>query len=230
MFTTPAKKRFSWSYSKMKNFEICPRKHEAYDLKKIVVEAQGPDSPLAEGNRIHAVMHKALRDKEMLPIDLLYLQPWIDKVLSKPGELYVEQQYAITDQFTKCAWFAPNAWFRAIGDAIKIYDKAGIIWDWKTGKIVEDSVQLALTAQCLFCHFPQLEVVASKFVWLAHECETTDTFTRGKLAMMWPGLYARLDPMKRSFETGLYTPKPSGMCVRYCGVTTCEFHGKGTRR
>ncbi len=224
------KKRFAWSYSRLKNFESCPLKHQCYDITKSVVEEQEPGGPLDYGNTVHKALAAAIGKDTPLPTELIYLRPWVYKVRAGPGKLLVEQQYAITAEFAPCAWFSPVAWFRSIGDVVRIDPPVALILDWKTGKIVEDSVQLALMAQCVFCHFPEVSVVRSEFVWLAHECTTSDRFTRDKLVTMWPGLFARVEAMEQAFNTGVYTPKPSGLCVRHCGVTQCEFHGKGSRK
>lgn len=221
------KKRFSTSYSRIKNFEACPRKHNAYDITKRVTEEQSDQ--LAYGDFVHKSMAKALRDGEALPTELIYLTPWVDKVSKGPGKLLVEQQYAITADFTPCAWFSPVAWFRGIADVVRLDPPVALALDWKTGKIVEDSVQLAIMAQMIMCHHPEISIVRAEFVWLAHECTTSDRFTKDKLVSMWPGLFARIAPLEQAFTTGVYPPKPSGLCVRHCGDTTCEFHGKGTR-
>ena len=222
------KKPFAWSYSKLKNFETCPLKHKSYDIDKIVVE--GKSEALEYGNAVHKALADAIGKGVPLPAAMSYsLQPWVEKVRSGPGALMVEQQYAITADFNKCTWFSPSAWFRGIGDVVRINDTVALVLDWKTGKIVEDIVQLALMAQCLFVHYPDVQAVRSEFVWLAHDCTTSEVYTRSKMVDMWPGLFERVGVMKQAWDTGVYPPKPSGLCVRHCGVTSCEFHGKGTR-
>ena len=155
-------KEWAWSFSKLKNFEACPRRHNEIDLKKNFIEEVKPGSPLDIGNKVHTAMAAALKG-EAPPADDIKklhswgvewkdLQPWVDCVQQWPGELHVEQQYAITRDFRPTAWFAPNTWYRGIGDAVKIHGSLGLIVDWKTGKMPDEPVspQLFLMAQCLF--------------------------------------------------------------------------------
>ena len=86
------------------------------------------------------------------------LEPWVKRAFTLKGKdvrdygavVASEQMLAIDKDFSPCEWFAKNAWYRAKVDASwRLRDRAGII-DWKTGKIVEDSVQLMLSAACMF--------------------------------------------------------------------------------
>src|SRR5205807_2231069 len=77
--------------------------------------------------------------------------------------ILVEQQLAINADFGPVPWFDSAAWFRGIGDVIKIVGPVALIVDWKTGKIVEDSQQLALMAACVFAHHPEVQKVRSEF-------------------------------------------------------------------
>ncbi len=224
---TPAKK-FAWSFSKLKNFETCPKRHYEIDIAKNVVEA--PSEQLAYGNRVHKSLADAIGKAIPLPPDLLYLQRWVDRVLKWEGVRHVEQRYAITREFAPCSWFAPNAWYRGIGDLVVIDTQLGIIDDWKTGRVLEDSVQLALMAQCLFSHFPELTHVHSEYVWTAHDCKTAEVFTRPDMVNMWPALLQRVDAMEQAAVGLSYPPKPGGLCVRYCPVVSCPYHGKGSNR
>jgi hypothetical protein len=139
--------------------------------------------------------------------------------------MLVEQKFAITEDFQPCAWFADNAWFRAIGDAITLAGPVGLIVDWKTGKILEDSSQLALSAACLFAHFPELQKVRSEFVWLAHDCNMPETYSRDSMVRMWSNIWPRIEALKSAYEKDEWPAKPSGLCRKYCLVTSCPHCG-----
>src|SRR5579859_6617903 len=173
-----AGKEWSWSYSKLKNFEVCPRKHYEVDLAKTYAETQDddPDSALNYGNRVHDAFKQALLNGVALSPEMQHLQIWVDRVKAGPGTLLVEQKYAINRNFQKTTYFAPDVWVRMIGDVVKIDRDIALVLDWKTGKIVEDSVQLMLMAQALFSHYPDLKRVRSEFVWLKHDCTTPEVF------------------------------------------------------
>lgn len=220
-------KQWSWSFSKLKNFETCPKRHYEIDLAKNYSEPVEPGGALDWGNRVHDAFKKTLKGLAPLPPEMVTYQRWIDAVLAGPGELMVEQKYAITKDFQKTEYFAPNAWYRGIGDAVRINGPVGLIVDWKTGAIKVDSVQLMLMAQCLFSHYPQLQRVRSEFIWLKDDCNTPEVYSRQDLANAWIGLLDRVHSMEHAAITQTYPPRPSGLCKSYCPVSSCPYHGKG---
>lgn len=221
------KKEWSWSYSKLKNFEVCPKRMNEIDLLKNYAEPEDPNGPLAWGNRVHDALAKALKG-EPLPTEMSMYQSWVDRVLRGSGALLVEQKYAINRQLQKTAYFANDVWYRGIGDVVRIAGDIGLVLDWKTGKILEDSVQLMLMAQCLFAHYPDLKYVRSEFVWLKDDCTTPELLSRQEVAQQWVELLPRVAQMEAAAQKDHYPPKPGRLCKRYCAVTSCPFHGKGT--
>ncbi len=222
-----AKKEWAWSYSKLKNFETCPKRHYEIDLAKNYSEPEEVGGPLEWGNRVHKALAAACSGSETLDEDMGRFQPWVDKVRSGPGKLLVEQKYAITRDFRPTTYFASDVWYRGIGDVVRIDGPVALVLDWKTGKILEDSVQLMLMAQCLFSHFPNLLRVRSEFVWLKDDCTSPEVFDRAEVADNWRGLLPRVQGMELAATTASYPPKPGKLCKKWCVVTSCPFHGKG---
>ena len=226
-------KDWSWSYSKLKNYEVCPKKHYEVDIAKTYVEEQSddPDSALIWGNRVHDAFKQALlHAPHKMPEEMVMYQHWVDRVLSGPGTLLVEQKYAINRLFQKTAYFAPDAWYRGIGDVVRLDRDLALVLDWKTGKILEDSVQLMLMAQCLFSHYPQLKYVRSEFIWLKHDAQTPELFSRQEVADQWVGLLDRVNSLETASKTMTYPPKPGYLCKKYCPVQSCPFWKKGAQR
>lgn len=218
-------KSFAWSFSRLKNYETCPLKYHEVDVLKNFREDESEQ--LKWGNHVHKTLAAVLLGQQTLPKEMEAYQKWIDRVNKLPGELHVEQKYAIDREFVPTGYFAPNVWFRGIGDVVKIAGTRGAILDWKTGAIKVDSVQLMLTAQCLFSHYPQLQKVHTGFIWLQDDVTTTEEYTREDLAECWLGLYGRVDSLENATKTNNFPPKPSGLCRKWCPVTTCKYHGKG---
>jgi len=214
-----------WSYSKLKNYETCPKRHFHYDLAKDIVEPLSDQ--LKDGNFIHDVLAKRISAGTPLPPQVIEYEPWAVRVLTGPGQILVEQKLAIRKDFSACKWFGDRTvWFRGIGDVIKINGPVGLIIDWKTGKIVEDSQQLMLMAQCVFSHYPAVKIVRSEFVWLAHNATTREDFKRDEMAGHWAGLLPRVALMQQANKTMTYPPKKGGLCRRWCAVTACPHHGE----
>ena len=136
-------KAFSFSYSKLKNYETCPKRHYHYEVVKDVSEPEG--EALQYGNAVHAALAKALIGDEPLPRHFTNLQQWVDRIAGGSyDKLLTEQKLAITNDFSPCTWFAKDAWYRGIADVIKITGRVALVGDFKTGKLIEDGSQLAL--------------------------------------------------------------------------------------
>ena len=228
---------FAWSYSKLKNFESCAKRHYHVDIKKDVVEEES--AQLALGNEAHAALAKAVMGTAPLPEAFAPYQHWVDKIVGAPApnvQILVERQLAISEFFLPAPWFKKSPaetspWFRGIIDVLKLVtvsngQQIALVADWKTGKVVEDSVQLALFAQCVFAHYPLVERVRTEFIWLADDCTTRDDFTRQDMPELWAALNPRVGQQIEAAKTGEYPPKPGYLCKRYCPVTSCVHHGK----
>jgi len=225
---TAPKKEWSWSFSKLKNYEICPKRHYEVDIAKSTPDAGG--EALEWGNAVHDTLRDVLRDNAPLPASMADYAYWVDRVRRGSGTLLVEQQYAITRMFEPTAYFAKNAWYRAKGDVVRINGNVGLVLDWKTGKVVDDEiagVQLVLMAQCLFSHFPELTHVRSSYVWLKDDCETPELYTREEIAAKWVTLLPRVQAMEKAAQDQNFPPKPGHLCKKWCPVASCPHHGKG---
>lgn len=223
-------KPFSWSYTKLKNYEACPKRHYHYDVAKDVKEPEGDE--LRAGNHMHKILELRIRDGVPFSDSYAYLEPWVQRVLTGPGTIQVEQQLAITKDFEPCAWFDSDnspghkAWYRAKADVVKIHRTAAIIIDWKTGKIIEDSVQLMLTAACLFYHNPGLQMIRSMFVWLKEDADTVEDIRREDLPAFWNNIWDRVEALRGAAETVSYPPTPNRLCRRWCAVKQCPHYGE----
>jgi hypothetical protein len=223
-------KAFAWSFSKLKNFETCPKRHEQIDILKNYHEDEEPGGALEWGNRVHHALHATLGKGTPLPSEMKDYQKYVDMVGKLPGKLYVEQKYAITVDFGPTTYFAPNVWYRGIGDVVKIAGTRGTILDWKTGAIKVDSVQLMLMAQCVFSHFPQVQRVHTGYIWLKEDATTVEIYDRRDMATSWVGLLDRVGQLEHAAVTQSYPAKPSGLCLNWCPVASCQFYKKGARR
>lgn len=224
----PIKKSFSWSYSKLKNYRTCPRRYHDIDVAKLYKEDEAvPGTPLYDGNRIHKAFEERVRDSKKLPADLAHYEEAMLRVLTLPGNILVEQQLAITEDLGKCEWFAKNAWFRGKVDVLAINGPVACAIDYKTGKILEDSEQLALMAECIFSHYPQVKAVRTEFWWMNDDAATREDFFRDKRSLTWAKTMPDVLALKQAHETMTFPPTPNGLCKRWCKVTGCPKHGVG---
>jgi PD-(D/E)XK nuclease superfamily len=227
------KKEFSWSYSKLKAFEDCPRRYHETQVKKS--ETGGPLWPeepsqiLVWGDAVHKAMAEALKTGKELPTKFRIFQQWIDKVVRTEGELLVEDecQWAINRDMKPVAWFAKDVWLRCVADAVKLDYPAALVVDWKTGKSANcDPIQLLLTSLMAFVQFPKLQCVRSDFVWLQEDSQTTQVVYRNECADHWAELMPRVARLEHATIHENFPPMPGRFCRRWCPVRSCEYWGK----
>ena len=218
-------KAFSWSFSKLKSFETCPKRYYEVDISKHYAD---DGEAMKWGNKVHDDFKVALMAKTPLPADLAPYQHWIDSTLAGPGELLVEQKFAITKDFQPTEYFGPLVWYRGVADALKIHGPVAKVRDWKTGGIKVDSTQLMLMAQCVFAFHPEVQRILAEFVWLQDDCSTPEWFNRRDMATNWLGLIERVKVLEAAHKGMDFPPKPCGLCFKYCPVQSCPFWKKGS--
>jgi hypothetical protein len=224
-YNNPAAKPFAWSYSKLKNYEVCPKRHFHIDVAKDFKETESDQ--LKEGNFVHKVLAERISKGTPLPPRVKEYEPWAAMIVAGGGTILVEQQMAIRKDFSKCEWFGgKQVWFRGIGDVVVLHDQVGLVWDWKTGKIKEDATQLMSMAQCVFSHHPQIQAVRSEFIWLSEGARTRLDFKRADMPGHWASVLPRVALLEQANQTMTYPAKPGFLCKRWCPVTSCPHYGE----
>lgn len=217
-------KEWAWSYSRKKNYDTCPKRHYEIDVAK---SFRDETEALKWGNEVHEALANACSSGAPLPDTMTEYQRWVDVVKQSPGQLYVEQKYAITRQFQKTDWFANNVWYRGVCDLLTVNGNTAVALDWKTGKVQHDSIQLMLMASCIFVHHPEVDTVKTRFIWLKDDCTTREEFTRATIAREWTVLLPELAAWEHAAKTLTYPPKPGKLCRKWCPVSSCPFYRKG---
>lgn len=223
-------KPFGWSHSRLKNFEACPRKHLMVDLLKRVPMDSTPQ--LEEGQRVHDAIAAFIKDGTPLPGTMRDYYPEIRRVTGEQaeGEIWlVEEGMNLRRDMVACGPFDAGVWMRCKVDFAKVRRNVAIAVDWKTGKIVEDSQQLFQMAACLFAKYPTVQKVRTQYIWLGNHAVTTEDFARADLPRVWAGLLPRVEAYERAWNSNDFPEKPSGLCVSWCQVASCRYHGKGSR-
>ena len=216
-------KPFAWSYSKIKNYRVCPKKYYHVDVAKDFKEDES--EILTWGNLVHKAFAERLSKKKPLPIGMEEYEPMLAGVEHSVGKLYVEQKYGLKQDLTGTGFFGADVWYRGIADVVKIHDDRAVAIDWKLGKVIEDSMQLALVAACVFGHFPSVRKVESIYVWLKFDADTKQTFTREDMPNVWSAVLPDVSILKKAHEDMLFEPKPGGLCEKWCPVKSCPHWG-----
>jgi hypothetical protein len=221
-------KPFAWSYSSLKNFETCERRHQQVDRLKNFKEEESEQ--LRWGHQLHAAMAKAITDGVELPRTMRRFQTYVDLANKHgaKGTILTEQKLAFDRQFQPVGYFDNAAWFRSVIDVALIKPPLAILWDWKTGKVLEDLVQLGLSASMIFAHHPEVTQAVTSYIWLTNDALTNEKWTPEQMPRLWNDILPRVKRMEDAYYTGQYSPNPSGLCKKYCPVETCEYHRVGS--
>jgi hypothetical protein len=229
MTTNILAKPFSWSYSRIKNFETCPRRYHEVDVLKNFKEEQSPQ--LRDGFLVHDAMAKAITQGGALPANMPF-DHWIRHALkgrTPETIIEVEQKLAITQGFGPCDYFdkVKRVWLRTVADVLRIDGKQAHIIDWKTGQVKPDMMQLMLIATCAMAHHPQIFNIKAELVWLGYDTSTVEEFTVDDVVKFWGDrMFDAVNKLKDAHEKNHFPPTPMGLCKRYCLVTTCEHCGQ----
>lgn len=237
-------KPFAWSYSKLKNFEVCPKRHFHVDV--VGDFREGDSEQLKWGNDVHDALASAIgnvggkapdgSDSKPLPATMAEWMPLVEarrRNREVGAVVATELSLAINAHFQPTTWFGRDAWYRAKVDVSVTFVRdgkgVGLAEDWKTGKPSEDSPQLRMTALVMFAHYPEVERVRSTFYWLKHGTETVETINRADQPSVWAGLAPRVEKLRVAYTTPDpvrgFPEQPGHLCRRWCPVKTCRFHG-----
>lgn len=219
-----APKSFAWSYSKLKNYRTCPFRYYMIDVTKKYQEDFSGEH-LAWGNQVHKAFEKRVGEGIPFPEGMENFEEAAQRLVNVPGAIKVEQQLAIKSDLSPCEWFSKEAWFRAIADYLRISGPVALAIDYKTGKIIEDSEQLALLAECIFSHYPEVQAVRTEFWWLKDDAATRADFRRSDRKSTWLRVMPEVKTLELAHTKGDFPPKSSGLCRRHCIVTECAHNG-----
>lgn len=215
----------SWSFSRYSDYKQCPAKFKYKHLEKL---PEPGSEALDRGAAIHTMAEQYIKGQlpPKVPPDLASFTDEL-KALRKlykatPHKLVVEDQWAMTAQWTPTEWNNwALCWVRIKLDcAIFETPKRLRVRDWKTGKLrqelYEDYLeQLELYALAALLLYPELEEVVPELDYLdlgvVHPQEPR-VYTRAdipRLKAMWE---KRVAPM---FKDKVFAPRPNDKC-RWC--------------
>lgn len=217
----------AWSYSWLKNAETCLKRFYHYNVAKDVKEPE--TQQLRDGFALHSAFEARVKHGTPLPLGTTQHEPLMAKLIAAPGQTYAEQKLAITAEFKPVAFFGKGVWFRTVIDFAKINGPLATIIDYKDGRPKEDLTQLQLMSATMFHHMPSIERVKAGLVFVNHDEVKPAEFVREDLPEIWSEILPRVRAVEKAIQTQEFPPKPSGLCKSYCSVTSCPFHGKGSR-
>lgn len=220
-------KYVAWSFSRLTDFEQCPRKfHHKYLLKDV---KEPPSEHMEYGKQVHKAIEDYINTGKPLPKTQLHMKPMIDALQKKYPTNYAELQLAVDQDWQPTDWFAKNVMARAMLDWTLFSDdgKFAVLIDWKTGKVKEELDQLELSAAMLFAHYPDLQTITPKLIFTEHkQTVPEDNFMvgRGVEDQIMEEFWERGENIQHAVRSGKWQPRKSGLCG-WCPLRPdqCEF-------
>ena len=218
----------AWSYSALQLFETCPRKFQALRITKEVKEPE--NESLRWGNWLHKQFEQYIRaeGKFVIPKEIERYRKLLDTVLAQPGEKYAEYEVCLSPQLKMLSWYDKNAWSRGKLDVLIIDGDKATVLDWKTGKPKSDDTQAKLFALYVFTLFPHVEEVKAGFIWVGEGVTNPvdlRTYSRRDQTDLWNEFLPRIKIYEEAHTTNQWPVRPSGLCKKYCPVTSCPHNG-----
>lgn len=221
--------RGAWSYTSLQKFLTCPRQYEATYITKIIKFTETPATRW--GNEVHKAMENAVGKGTPLPANMKHYQEVVDFFRSKPGQKYTEISMGLKKDGTPCGFWDDGVDVRGKIDLLIIDGDRAWVVDYKTGKPKDDPLQLRLFALFVFHTYPHIKKVRSMYVWLGENKKVDKLdYLSDQLDDLWTDFDREIATLDAAYEVGVFNPKPSGLCKAHCGVTTCEYYGKGRSR
>ena len=217
-----------WSFSSLSTFATCPRKYFEEQIAKSVPKEE--TEAQRAGVEAHSAFEHRLKSSTPLPAHLVGHELLMQEIEKGPGEIFTELKYGLTRKLEPCGFYAPDVWHRGIIDVRKRRpDGSSLIVDYKTGKPKNDMRQLHLFSA--YCFLDGDSLVESYFYWTKTKVKNSNgapiKMPRQQLGPIMASVVPDLTAYVEAFHDDLWPPKRNFFCKNYCGVTGCEFHGKG---
>ena len=214
---------WSWSYSSLAEFEICPMKMAAQRFYK-TVKQQDTEATIW-GKRVHtaaeqAMKHQHIEDTEAFKV----VEPWINVLWKHPGARFIEEMFCLNDW--KLVDGRENAECTAFVDLGLMHKDKLDIYDYKTGRMKDDITQLKFYCLLFALKHPHLQKFNAKYIWLKENRTTGFEMERKDLVPVFAELKERVARMKQAYDTENFVAKRNGLCRKWCAVYDCPYCGE----
>lgn len=218
----------NWSYSSLKQYETCPRQYHAVRILRSVPREETEQT--LYGTALHEAAEEYVKNQTPLPPQFAFMQPIIDALLGKTGQKLAEHEMALTVHLEPCGWKDPAVWVRGIADLLIVEEERGKAWivDYKTGSAkYPDKDQLDLLSLLVFAHFPKIVQVNSALAFVVKGAFVKHRRYITERDELWNQYRERVAKILNSQTVDAWPPRQSGLCRKYCAVTSCEHNGRG---
>ena len=140
----------AWSYSRLSDYESCPKMFEAKNITK-TVKFVG-NAATERGKKLHKALERDVirvgHGRPFISQELLHVKPIIEGFVKLHPQIATEQQLAFKVDLGVCDWFDKDVWLRAIIDVEGCMNPFSKLQDHKysiiTGRL--ESITTTLTS------------------------------------------------------------------------------------
>lgn len=217
-----------WTFSALKQFETCPRQYAEIRIYRNFRDA--PNDKALYGDRLHKAAEDYVRNGTPLPEEFGYIAPVVDALVTNANYVaHPEIELAMGYKGEPMEYDDPARWFRGKAD-LAMLPKAGSlarVVDYKTGNPrYADTDQLELMSALIMAHHAHIDIVRGALLFvMSPSAMVTHTTTREQIPDILAKYRERNAMRLSAYHSGNWRAKPSGLCKRFCVVTSCEHKG-----
>jgi len=216
---------FTWSFSSLTEFEICPLKMASKRFYK-TVEPETTEATIW-GTRVHAMAEAFMKGEEITdPEAFKVVEKWVTTLKKHPGKPYVEEMFCL-DENWKLVEDREGAACTAFIDLAFINNNILNCIDFKTGRVKDDFTQLKFYCLLFALKYPEIHTFNGIFIWLKENRTTDFRIERKELLPVFKDLKARVARMKEAYDEDNFVARRNGLCRNYCETTDCSYCGGG---
>lgn len=214
---------FAWSYSALDSYELCPKKHWAEKIGRIV---KGKRNAIQDyGAEGHKHFEDRLIKNKPLPLDLRHHENVMAKLAAAPGEGMPEQKLALNRDFQLTGFFDDDVWVRGIIDFAKVNGRHLLVIDHKFGRMKEGFDQIDLMVAMMLCVIPEIQTVSGAYYWAKNKKLTRKKYQRSDGPDIWNSFLPRVKRMEEAKKNEDFPARPNFLCKRHCPVKSCPYWG-----
>jgi hypothetical protein len=203
----------------MNEFNTCPAQYAAKRYFKTVKDPGNKWTK--EGSEIHSALEHRLKGRALAKKYQPY-EKYCVAMENAKGLVEAEQEIAFDRDLNITSWFAKNTWGRSKLDVTIDYGNKVAIYDWKSGKVKDDPLQLQIFAAVASLVYPNAEEFICKNIWLKYDEITGDTYHRDQVPQIMEGIMRDVGRMEKAWETETFVCRTSGLCRGWCLNKACE--------
>ena len=231
--TINSRKPFAWSYSALKEYEICPRRY--YECRVTKAWGQDKTPELDRGDALHLAMKHRVMKGTPLPMEFSYMETWAKGLTATSDPIYCEMKLSVDKDMKLTPYFDKRTWLRGVIDYAQISPlptdgrismKVATVVDYKTGRPKEDDTQLALNACLMFAHADDVVGINTSFLWTEYNDTSRTAFMRRDAKGIWNDIKPRVAVLEQAVAAGEFPPTKNKLCREWCPVLSCEYNGK----